>query len=59
MDIVKKQSDLEIESYPLSGDIAKIKPPYEPDRFHVSFLDLLEYHQEDMATVFKAVIHNG
>jgi len=57
MDVVAKKSDLEEEHYKLSGDIRKIKSPPKQDHFYVSFLELLEYYQEDMATIFKAVIH--
>jgi len=57
MDPVARKSGLEEEHYKLSGDTIKIKSPPKQDHFYVKFLELLECHQEDMATIFKAVIH--
>lgn len=59
MDPVESKRKLEYKHFKLSGDLRKIKPPPVQERFYVKFLELLEHHQEDMATVFKAVIHNG
>jgi len=57
MDPVARKDEMEKERFKLSGDIRKIKSPPKQDHFYVSFLELLECQQEDMATIFKAVIH--